>query len=127
MKQMTYADLTPDFLKELSALCTAEEIIEACKAKSMEISEQSAVRLMEQFKKANELSRENVEKIAGGGKGYSGTQVMLRMVTGRAAACGNDCWDWNGNGINDDQEGYPLCDWDLNNNGIDDDIDHSHS
>ena len=127
MKKLSFADLTHDLLKELSALGTAQEIKRACEAKSLDISEQDADRLKEQIKKAKELSKENIEKVAGGGVGYSGTRALSNAFARRAAACGSDCWDGNGNGIDDDQDPYFMCGWDLNFNGIDDDYDHSGS
>ena len=73
MKKLTYADLTPEFLMELKALGTAEEIADACRRKDFEISAEGAARLLEQFRKAEQLSREKLDVVAGGGKGYSGT------------------------------------------------------
>ncbi len=51
MKKLTYADLTPEFLIELKALGTPEEIVDACGMKDFEISADSAAKLLEQFKK----------------------------------------------------------------------------
>ena len=73
MKKLTFKDLTPELLKELFPLATAAEIIEACKKKDLEISERGAEKLLEQFKKANDLSKEDLKGIAGGG--YYGTQT----------------------------------------------------
>ena len=93
MKKLSYGDLTPEFLKTLSKLKTPKEIIDACKEKDLEVSEKGAGKLLEQFQKAEKLRSENLEIVAGGGAGYSGTQNVTRSFAQRAAACADDCYD----------------------------------
>ena len=94
MKKLSYGDLTPEFLKVLSKLKSPAEIINACKEKKLEVSEKGAGKLLEQFQKAEILRSENLEKVAGGGTGYSGTRNISQSIAKRAAACADDCyWD----------------------------------
>ena len=76
MKQLSFRDLTPELMKELSACATAKEIIAACDAKELEISEKDADRLLAQFEKAKSLSAEELEKASGAGQPFTGTQLM---------------------------------------------------
>ena len=113
MKKMTYRDLTPELLNELYSCVTAEALISACAAKELHLSQASAESLMQTLKKARELGRENLEKVAGGGKGYAGTRKL------RADECVNDCyWDV---GCDEDCYFYDLNCWDANGDNIDDD------
>ena len=93
MKKLTFADLTPEFLIELKAFKTAEEIVGACAKKGREISLAAAAKLLDQFRKAEQLSREKLTEVAGGGKGYSGTRSLFGFIKKHAAACEEDEYD----------------------------------
>ena len=102
MKKLSFGDLTPELMKVLSKLKSPAEIIETCKEKDLEVSEKSAENLLEQFKRAEKLRSENLEKVAGGGAGYSGTkngsQSLTRSSNGLSFNCecycqDNGCWD----------------------------------
>ncbi len=72
MKKFTMKDLTPDFMKGLSMVDSAEKIIEFCKEKGYEITQELAEKLLDQVQKVNslsgcELSDEALEAVAGGG------------------------------------------------------------
>ncbi len=124
MKELTFADLTLDFLKELKTLGTAEEIVDACSKRDFEISADNAAKLLEQFKKADELSKESIDDVAGGRHYFNGTKKLFGFIRRHSAACAwdcpEDCWadncggggavDYDGNGIDDFYE----CseDWD---------------
>lgn len=93
MKKLSFGDLTPEFLKELFSLTSVAQIIEACKKRELQVSEEGAGKLLEQFEKAKQLSKEDLENVAGG-KRYSGTQKLFSSIMKRGAACSNDCyWD----------------------------------
>lgn len=87
MKKLTYGDLTPDFLKELTNLGTEKEIIDICAAKGYEIAEKDAAKLLEQFRKAAKLSEESLKEIAGGGEGYTGTNKLFTANRRGAFIC----------------------------------------
>ena len=102
MKKMTYKDLTPELMQELSACTTAEEIVAACRAKELEIPEKGAKKLLLQFKKAKELSTEQLDKVAGGGQPFTGTKLMKLAVSCEDCVedecyedtcSGGDCWE----------------------------------
>ena len=93
MKKLTYADLTHEILKDISAFTAAQQIIEYFREKDLEISEQGAERLLKQFEQARILSREALEKAAGGGKGYSGTRILSNAAKRFALDCRYDCID----------------------------------
>ena len=98
MKNLSFGDLTPEFLKELYSLTTVEQIIEACKKRKLQVSEEKVAKLLEQFEKAKQLSKEELDNAAGGGKGYSGTKMLFSSLLKRGADCSNDWWE---------------CDWDC--------------
>ena len=113
MRKMTYQDLTPDLLQAMGACATAEEIIALCAAKELSLSTASAKSLLEKLEQARELGRENLGKVAGGGNGYAGTRKL------RAENCVDECpWDV---GCDDDCYYYDLNCWDFNGDYIDDD------
>ena len=76
----------------------------------------AAAKLLDQFRKAEQLSREKLNEVAGGGKGYSGTRSLFGFIKKHAASCEEDeyadCWDSDGDGIDD--ECYRV---DTNGNG----------
>lgn len=100
MRKLTFGDLTPEFLKELYKLTTVDEIIEACKKKDLEVDEDAAAKLLDQFKRAAQLSEESLKNVVGGGKGYSGTRLLLSSIgkisEGRMNNCSDEleCLDW---------------------------------
>ena len=129
MKEMSYRDLTPELLKELAACATAEEIIRSCAAKELEISAENAATLFSRLQQARKLGEESLKKVAGGGRGYAGTQMPDDCPSDDCfldipcqdcwedicywVQCNENCWMYN---CNSDSCMW-VC-WDSNGDGI---------
>lgn len=66
MKKLQLKDLTPDLMKEIVECGAPAGIVELLKGKDFEISEEGAEKILEQISKADSLSIEDLEKVAGG-------------------------------------------------------------
>ena len=93
MRKLTYEDLTQEFLKGISPFTEANQIIEYCREKELEIDEKHAKKLLEQLRKADELSHEALSKVAGGQGQYSGTRILSKSVPTEEWPCDYDCND----------------------------------
>ncbi|MCR5491216.1 MAG: hypothetical protein K6F32_03705 [Bacilli bacterium] len=68
MRKLQIKDLTPEMLKEVSALETKEDVVAYFAAKDLEISLGGAEKLLEESKKEDlELDEETLANVAGGG------------------------------------------------------------
>ena len=66
MKKLTLADLDPEMMKTMSGMKSADEIIDFCKSKGFEISQEGAAKILNQFVKVNELTEDDLAAVAGG-------------------------------------------------------------
>lgn len=66
MKKLTLADLDPKMMEAMSGMTSTDEIIAFCASKELEISEEGARRILDQFKTVNELSLDDLQGVAGG-------------------------------------------------------------
>ncbi len=66
MAKLQLKDITPDMIKQMAKLGSAEEIAAFVKESGFEISDKGAARLKEQIDKTKDLSEEELAKVAGG-------------------------------------------------------------
>ena len=66
MKKLELTDLTPEFMKKIAALGTAEDVVSFCEKEGFSIKEKPAAALLEQLAKADSLTEEQLKQIAGG-------------------------------------------------------------
>lgn len=66
MKKLTLADVTPGMMEIMSGMKSTEEIIAFCESKGFEISEVGAAKILNQFKKVDELTFDDLSAVSGG-------------------------------------------------------------
>ena len=66
MAKLQLKDITPDMIKQMAKLGSVDELIAFVNEKGFEISDKGAARLKEQIEKAENLSEEELAKVAGG-------------------------------------------------------------
>ena len=66
MKKLELTDLTPEFMKKIAALSTAEDVVSFCEKEGFSIKAKAAAALLDQLAKADSLTEEQLKQIAGG-------------------------------------------------------------
>lgn len=67
MKKLSIRDLTPETLKKIQEMKSADEIIAYGKENGYEVSPELAERIFKQFQASAELSDDDLVAVAGGG------------------------------------------------------------
>lgn len=77
MEKLSVRDLTPETLKKIQEMKSAEELIAFGKENGYEVSPELADRILKQFQSIDELNDDELEAVSGGGTAFEEYQKRL--------------------------------------------------